>query len=61
MSEADVSDFPSVNEATQFTTWVAHGIRRGWLHKNALARLLDGSRRSIRIRRVPGLDDPDPE
>ena len=53
MGDADISDFPSATERTQFETWVLHGIQRKWLPRNALTRLLDGSRMSLRVLRIP--------
>lgn len=53
MAEADISDFPSASERTQFETWVLHGIQRKWLPSNALTRLSDGSRKSLRLIRIP--------
>ena len=53
MGEADISDFPVATEQQQFETWVNHGIRMKWLPKNALERIYDGSRKSLRILRLP--------
>ena len=53
MGDADISDFPYATERQQFETWVLHGIQRKWLPSNALTRVLDGSRMSLRILRIP--------